>query len=199
MQTNTNTTKAIIAIIIIILIGLVVYSSRIGNTAPDSDMSAASTTTGNTSSGTNSTNGTNNSVNGSTAGQMPIAKPGQVITVTPKKNPLAGTSWIWKDTSFNNKSAPSLPNSNKFVLTFGNDGALTSTTDCNSLSGRYAVNGDKLTISNTASTRMACEGVSLETEYVTQLSQVTNHTFESLNELDLLIGGTATMSFSRRP
>lgn len=203
MQTNTNTTKAIIALIIIILIGLAVYAtSRNADEVSNTDSSATTTLNNSTNS-----NGTNNSVNGtsgknnngSVTSPMPVAKPGQVVTVTAKKNPLAGTSWIWKDTSFNNKATATLPNSNKFVLTFGNDGALTSTTDCNSVAGRYAVNGDKLTISNTASTLMACQGATLEAEYVKQLSQVTNHTFESLNELDLLIGGSATMSFSRRP
>lgn len=135
----------------------------------------------------------------STGANTPVRKPGQATTVTAKKNPLAGTSWIWKDTSFNNKSAPTMPANTKFVITFGTDGAMTSTTDCNSISGRYAVNDDKINIAGIVSTKMACEGQVLESTYVSQLTQITNFTFESLNELDLTtVNGSATMSFTRR-
>ncbi len=202
MQTTTNTTKIIIAISILILIGLGIYIANnrgdmvpVEETASRLDSNSDATTT--VSNRTSNSNTTSVNSNGTTNGSM-VVKPGQVMTVTPKKNPLSGTSWIWKDTSFNNRTTSTIPGNNKFVITFGTDGAVTSSTDCNSVSGRYAVTNDRITISNTASTKMACQGATLETTYVQQLTQVTNFVFESTNELDLAIGNTGTMSFSRR-
>ncbi|MES2985528.1 MAG: META domain-containing protein [Patescibacteria group bacterium] len=186
MQT-TNTNKIAIAVILIVLIGLVVYVGTKSDGVTNTDGTATTTVS------TSTTNGTNNSKGGVTA------KPGQIITVTPKQNPLAGTSWIWTDTIFMNKATNMIPAKSKFVITFGTDGAVTSSTDCNSVAGRYAVNNDRMNIVSLTSTLMACQGATLEAEYVKQLSQVTNYTFESLNELDLVVAnGTSTMSFTRR-
>lgn len=198
MQTTTNTTKIIIGVVVLILIGLAVYmtSSSDGMLRTDQVATTTATSTGAVQ-GSSVTNGTGKT--GTVANGSMTVKPGQVMTVNPKKNPLAGTSWIWKDTSFNNKSAAVIPGNTKFVITFGTDGAVTSTTDCNSVSGRYAVNNDKINITSTVSTRMACADATLESTYVQQLTQITNYTFESLNELDLTtVNGSATMSFSRR-
>lgn len=196
MQTTTQTTKIIIGVIIVlILIGIAMLMNKKSDTIMD-DNGAATTsvdTTVNTNGGNTSVkSGNTGTGNGATGGK------GTVTTITPKKNPLSGTSWIWKDTAFNNKSASTLPANNKFVITFWTDGAITSSTDCNSISGQYSVNNDKITVANIASTKMACQGATLEAEYIKQLTQVTNFTFESLNELDLAVGNTATMSFTRR-
>ena len=58
---------------------------------------------------------------------------------------LAGTSWRWA-------------NSAQFVLTFSNDGTVSSTSDCNTFSGTYTADGSKLGIGRLASTRKSCQG-----------------------------------------
>lgn len=186
MQTTTQTTKIIIGTLIAaILIGLGVYMNQKSDSMIDDVDSVATTTVGTSTANKETISGNSSTKKG-------------VTIVTPQKNPLAGTSWIWKDTLFMNKSTSSVPAANEFIITFGTDGAMTSTTDCNSISGKYVVYNNKITITNGASTMMACQGQTREAEYVTQLSQVTNFTLQDLNELDLSIGNTATMSFTRR-
>jgi heat shock protein HslJ len=81
-----------------------------------------------------------------------------------------------------------------FTLTFGPDGAFSTTTDCNRLGGTYAVSGDRLTFANLLATRMHCEG-SQEGEFAGLLQRVATYRFDSRGRLILsleLDGGTVT-------
>lgn len=199
MNTTTNTTKIIIAVIVIALIALAVMMTKDSTMSPTD--SVATTTVGSTNNAGNESNtttgGSVNPSNGQTSGTVTL-KPGEIMTVTPKDNQLAGTSWIWKSTTFANKNPSKVPAANKFVITFNDKGMFTSTTDCNAITGQYAVKGDRLTLTNTASTLMACQGETLEGEYANELTHVTNYVFESTAELNLMVGNTATMSFTKR-
>jgi heat shock protein HslJ len=81
-----------------------------------------------------------------------------------------------------------------FTLTFGPEGAFSTTTDCNRLGGGYAVSGDRLTFTNLYATRMYCEG-SQEGEFTALLERIGTYRFDSRGQLILsleLDGGTVT-------
>jgi heat shock protein HslJ len=196
MNTITHTTKITIGIIIVLLLGLGIYVySRSGKDAmmQKGDMSidiSSSTVSGQAAQKIADKNGSKGSV----------VSPKKTSTYTTvKKNPLAGTSWIWQNTVFTNKTPSISPSAQQFVITFGTDDALTTTTDCNSAAGRFAVNGDKVAITSVASTLMACEGPTLESQYVTELTQVGNFIIVGPNELHFnLLKNAGTMTFSKR-
>lgn len=49
-------------------------------------------------------------------------------------------------------------------LDFGSDGALTGHTSCNTLSGRYVLDGDRLQVGPVVTTRRACGPLAMEQE-----------------------------------
>lgn len=109
---------------------------------------------------------------------------------------LSGTSWTWVATELANGGRMDAPVGGKFVLTFGEDGSVSSTTDCNSLSGGYTQNSGALSFSPFAMTKMYCEG-SVEGPYAEQLSQ-TNAFAVDGDTIRLSIGGDmGTMTFVR--
>lgn len=111
--------------------------------------------------------------------------------------------WQWESTIFSStnpttgSSNPVTPAAGKFVATFRADKTFSSTTDCNSLMGRYVVDQEILSIGPIASTKMACAGTTLESEYAKQLGRATSHTISG-NELRInLLKDTGMMIFTR--
>ncbi|MGL5830852.1 MAG: META domain-containing protein [Candidatus Altimarinota bacterium] len=88
------------------------------------------------------------------------------IVVTPE---LAGTSWEWIKTTKKDGSNIKAATSNAFILSFHEDARVSSSTDCNSLSGNYELTKDQLSFSPFVQTLMLC-AESQETEYVIALS-----------------------------
>ncbi len=134
-------------------------------------------------------------------------QPATPSTVKPAstKSPIVG-EWGWQKTAFvigttnptTGSSATVVPAAGKFVATFGTDMNFSSTTDCNSLKGKYIVDNEILSLGPVASTKMACDTNSLETEYTKELGRATSFTIVG-NELRInLIKDTGTMIFIRR-
>lgn len=94
---------------------------------------------------------------------------------------LAGTAWTWTKTQMNDDSVKTPAQADAFQLTFGTDGTLSSTTDCNTANGSYTVDGNQITIGPLATTRMACADGSQETEYLTDLGSVRSYLFADGN------------------
>jgi heat shock protein HslJ len=122
------------------------------------------------------------------------------------KNPILGTEWGWVKTTFGGgqinpgvgSMADIVPVAGKFAATFGTDLSFSSTTDCNSLKGKYIVDDEVLSIGALASTKMACGAGSLESEYTKELGRVTSYVING-NEMRVnLVKDTGTMIFTRR-
>ena len=62
------------------------------------------------------------------------------------------------------------------TLTFGNDGTITGNDGCNSIGGKYEVEGKKITFSDLTSTLMACDDARMNQEGA--FTQVLNGTAE---------------------
>lgn len=92
-------------------------------------------------------------------------------------------SWTWLHTELPNGKMTQVPK-DKFVLTLAN-GSVTSTTDCNQMSGKYIKNGEVLSFTPFASTKMYCEG-SIEGEYAQQLGLTTSYVISD-TELRLIL------------
>lgn len=109
--------------------------------------------------------------------------------------PLLNTQWSWEysDTPEGKVSAP---DGDAFVITLGEDGRVTSTTDCNSMSGSFASDGEILSFGPFAMTKMYCEG-SLEGEYARQLSLVASHVIEGRELKLVLLKDAGTMIFTK--
>lgn len=92
-------------------------------------------------------------------------------------------TWKWTKTVYNNDTELVPKNANAFTLTF-EDGKFSATTDCNSMSGAYEVDGNQITFKDVAATVMFCEG-SQEREFSSMLSEVQSFLFTSRGELIL--------------
>lgn len=87
---------------------------------------------------------------------------------------LAGTSWQWVNTSMNDESVTTPTKPEAFILTFAEDGKLSSKTDCNSISSTYTANQGELTFGPLAMTKMFCQG-SQESVYAKALGEVQSY------------------------
>ncbi len=123
------------------------------------------------------------------AGNTPEATPpsiSQKVVATstqPNPNPLFGTSWSWVETILLSGEHVRAPVGDKFVLTFGEDGHVHSSTDCNQMNGSYVIDGEVLSFGPMMSTKMFCEG-SQEGNYSEALALTNSYAFEG-NELHL--------------
>ena len=112
-----------------------------------------------------------------------------------KSSPLFGSSWVWVSGS-DATSLVSAPSGEKFVVSFGEDNRVMSTTDCNSLNGSYKVEGNKLTFGPMAMTMMFCDG-SQESVYARMLSSVTSYTVVGA-ELKFTLNNGGVMLFKKK-
>lgn len=88
--------------------------------------------------------------------------------------PFVGPVWQWNATTFAAGSIDQVPDPSLYTIHFNGDGTYSGNADCNSISGTYAVNGNKLQIKPGASTLMACPPGSLDTQFTTQLYSATD-------------------------
>jgi heat shock protein HslJ len=119
-------------------------------------------------------------------------------TVVPSanaSNPLLNTSWIWLNTTSHGVITKA-PLGKRFIITFGSKGIMTSTTDCNSLRGDYAVDQEMIEFGSFTSTMMYCDN-SKESDYSSLLSQATSYRISS-TILTLSLSNGSTMAFSKK-
>ncbi len=115
-------------------------------------------------------------------------------TVSQERQTLVG-SWVWHRTTYQDGSVAQAP-IGTFVLTFSADGNVTSTTDCNQLSGSYVVNGEVLSFKPFAMTKKYCEG-SKDAVYAKDLSLATSYTIVD-DELRIMMNrDVGVMVFTR--
>lgn len=102
------------------------------------------------------------------------------------RDELEGTSWLWKETLYNNDDVIAPNNPEAFVLSFMEEGRFSATTDCNGLGGKYTVTDSSISFGEIASTKMFCEG-SQENEFTTMLSNSINYINTGEGELALML------------
>lgn len=96
------------------------------------------------------------------------------VGTMPKNLPLIGTEWVWLHTELPNDKMVSTPEREKYILTLDATKRVMSTTDCNTLIGKYEVNGEVLSFGPFTSTKKACSG-SLEPVYAKDLMLTTSY------------------------
>lgn len=101
---------------------------------------------------------------------------------------LAGTSWVWTQTQMNDDTVKSPATEGAFTLTFGDDGAASATTDCNTFNGSYIEGADGvLVIDLPISTRMACPDDSQEQEFIADVTSISRYLITEEGVLALLL------------
>jgi heat shock protein HslJ len=91
-----------------------------------------------------------------------------------EKPDLAGTSWEWSKTELNNGEVTTPITPEVFILSFDQEGRVSSKTDCNSISGTYTASEGSLTFGPFMSTKMFCPD-SQEQEYAADLAEVASY------------------------
>lgn len=105
-----------------------------------------------------------------------------------KDSALAGTSWVWTSTQMNDDTVKSPANAGAFTLSFGDDGAVSATTDCNTFDGTYTEGADGvLGIDLPISTRVACPDGSQEQEFIADLTSIDRYLITEEGVLALLL------------
>ena len=110
-------------------------------------------------------------------------------------SPLFETKWVWTS-MIQSGVTKQAPTGEKFVLSFGEDNRVRSTTDCNGIKGSYALgNNGMITFGSFISTVMSCEG-SQEQDYSRALTGTTAYKIEGATLT--LTNATGTMLFTRK-
>lgn len=104
----------------------------------------------------------------------------------PNRMNLGMKKWIWVKTEMNDGKVTTPKKQDAFSLSFGKDGKVSITTDCNSMGGTYKQNSTILEFTDLVSTLMYCEG-SQESEFSKSLGEVGSFMFTSKGELVLMI------------
>jgi L-ascorbate metabolism protein UlaG (beta-lactamase superfamily)/heat shock protein HslJ len=105
--------------------------------------------------------------------------------------------WVWVRTILPNDEVMEAPVGGKFVLTFDEDGQLSSSTDCNYLSSGYVKDEEVLSIGPVGMTKMYCEG-SKDSAYAEQLGRAASHVIDGDELRIILVRDAGTMVFSRK-
>jgi heat shock protein HslJ len=128
-----------------------------------------------------------------------VVPPNEIPSGTPPEIPsgkkgvsVRGTNWVWQSIQ-NGNAKIEIKNPSIFILTLDAEGRFTSTTDCNSVSGSYVLEGESLTFKDMASTLMYCEG-SQENTYTEALGKVSMYRVEG-NTLILSLTNKGEMRF----
>ena len=112
---------------------------------------------------------------------------------------LAGTSWVWTQTlmSDDTETTPAQPDA--FQLTFGADGSVSTTTDCNTNAGTYKVDGNQIKLDFQISTMMACPNDAQEANYIKDLLGVQSYLISDGNLVLEFPMDSGTMTFAPAP
>ena len=103
----------------------------------------------------------------------PIGGTENTATSTPT---LTSQTWMWVQTIYNDGASitPATSTEKAFIMTFGGDGSLGVSTDCNAMGGRYTVEENQLAFSELFATEMYCED-SNEQAFTAMLGQVQSY------------------------
>jgi heat shock protein HslJ len=107
--------------------------------------------------------------------------------------------WTWEYSVDNSGKRVVPKDSEDFILTLTLEGRLTSTTDCNTVSGSYVKNETSMNIGALVTTEKACRGETFESVYINSLSRVVGYAYAEGDMLVLyLIHNSGMMIFSQK-
>lgn len=104
-----------------------------------------------------------------------------------RKPALAGTTWVWAQTQMNDDTRKTPAMAEAFTLSFGSDGTVSATTDCNTFSGSYTEEDTRLTIELPIATRMACPDGSQEQDFIADATSSNSYLITEEGTLALLL------------
>ena len=99
---------------------------------------------------------------------------------------LQMTTWYWVTTVYNDGTVHTPVKPDVFSLTFGDDGNVNVTTDCNNLRGNVVVDENRIQFGQMMSTRMYCED-SQEQLFSKMLDNISSYFFTDRGQLVLEI------------
>jgi heat shock protein HslJ/uncharacterized protein YraI len=89
---------------------------------------------------------------------------------------LTNINWQWSELIETNPTGQTLvPNPEAYTIIFLNDGTVDILADCNFGGGTYALDGDNITITIGAITKIACDPGSLSVQFTTLLEEVSTY------------------------
>ena len=91
-------------------------------------------------------------------------------------------TWTWIKTTYNNDTEIAPNQKNEFTINFSNNGNISATTDCNSMSGSYFTKDNQINFGPIAMTRMFCPE-SQEQDFAKIFDEVQSFFFTSKGEL----------------
>lgn len=106
--------------------------------------------------------------------------------------------WRWISMIDNTGQTITPKDPEKFILTLSPEGKLTSTTDCNNISGSFVVNDTIINIGPLTLTEMGCTGEILESIYVSSLSSISSYTITNTQIVFNLLQNKGSMTFSKK-
>ncbi len=108
---------------------------------------------------------------------------------------LIGTIWKWQQSLYNNDTKAAPPNPDDYTLNLLPDGKVNIRADCNRGGGVYRLDGSRISIEITHTTRAACPPGSLEWNYIRDLNAASIYFFKAdVLYIDLKYD-TGTMKF----
>ena len=136
--------------------------------------------------------------------QLTIADASAAVVLTfkaEKAGTLVGPTWLM--TAYNNGTGgfQSAMAGVEVTAVFGQDGQLTGNSGCNSYSATYSVDGDKIKIGPTMSTKMACDQpvMNQEMAYLTALMNASTYKIEGAKLTLRDASGAAMAGYTRAP
>ncbi len=103
---------------------------------------------------------------------------------------ITNIKWQWTGTVGTSSNQSVAPNKEQYTLEFLPDGTYSMTTDCNSGSGNYTLDGQSLAIEPGIITLVYCGEQSLEPQYLSLLGSVTSMALED-GQLLLSVGNNS--------
>ena len=111
-------------------------------------------------------------------------------------NPYGQWFWVSSTNSAGDQISPK--DVEDFILTLTPDGRLTSTTDCNTVSGSYIQNQSSISVGNLISTKKSCKGRIFESSYISQLTLVSSFEVTGNALILYLANNSGEMTFFRK-
>jgi len=112
----------------------------------------------------------------------------------PARMTLGMKTWAWIRAVDANGLETVPRNAGVFSITLGPDRVFAAGTDCNRVSGGYAIDGPLISFGDMAATQMYCEG-SQESEFIALLGAAERYEFTSRGELVLRLRGGGSTTF----
>ena len=119
-----------------------------------------------------------------------------IVAAPPVEPSLTGIPWQWVSTTDPAQGTIAVNDPSRYILLFNEDGTANIQADCNTVQANYTTEGSNINITPGASTMAACPSDSLETQFISQLSNAAIYFIEGGNLYLDLPADSGTMRFT---